>query len=96
MFDFIRTHRRFAMLALLVLVIPAFAFFGIEGYTGFMSRDKPLAEVNGVEITEAEFDQAKGAQLEQIRRSLGASFDAAAIDTPAFRQRILNDVINRR
>lgn len=96
MFDFIRTHRRLAMLALLVLIVPAFAFFGIEGYTGFMSRDKPLAEVNGVEITEAEFDRAKGAQLEQIRRTLGADFDAAAIDTPAFRQSILNELINQR
>ena len=96
MFDFIRTHRRLAMLALLLLIVPAFAFFGIEGYTGFMSRDKALAEVNGVEITEGEFDRAKGAQLEQIRRNLGANFDATAIDTPGFRQRILNDLINQR
>lgn len=96
MFDFIRTHRRLAMLALLVLVVPAFAFFGIEGYTGFMSNDKELAKVNGVAITEPEFDQARRAQLEQMRSILGADFDAEALDTPAFRQRILDELINRR
>ncbi|MFO7748232.1 MAG: SurA N-terminal domain-containing protein [Orrella sp.] len=96
MFDFIRTHRRLAMLALLVLVVPAFAFFGIEGYTGFMSNDKELAKVNGVAITEPEFDQARRAQLEQMRSMQGSDFDAEALDTPAFRQRILDELINRR
>lgn len=96
MFDFIRTHRRLALLALLVLVVPAFAFFGIEGYTGFMSNDKELAKVNDVAITEPEFDQARRAQLEQMRSILGADFDAEALDTPAFRQRILDELINRR
>ena len=96
MFDFIRSQRRIMMLVLLVLVVPAFAFFGIEGYTGFMSRDKALAQVNGEPITEPEFNAARRAQLEQMRSVLGASFDAQAIDTPAFRERVLNEIIDQR
>jgi peptidyl-prolyl cis-trans isomerase D len=96
MFDFIRSQRRIMMLVLLVLVVPAFAFFGIEGYTGFMTRDKELAQVNGVPITEPEFNAARRAQLEQMRSVLGANFDAQAIDTPAFRERVLNEIIDQR
>lgn len=96
MFDFIRSHRRWMQLVLLLLVVPAFAFFGIEGYVGFMSRDKELAEVNGVAITEPEYNAVRRNQLEELRQMLGAQFDAQAIDTPAFRERILNDMINQR
>ncbi len=96
MFDFIRSQRRIMMLVLLVLVVPAFAFFGIEGYTGFMTRDKELARVNGVAITEPEFNAARRAQLEQMRSVLGASFDAQALETPAFRERVLNEIIDQR
>lgn len=96
MFDFIRSQRRILMLVLLVLVVPAFAFFGIEGYTGFMSRDKELAQVDGMTITEPEFNAARRAQLEQMRSVLGDSFDAQALDTPAFRERVLNEIIDQR
>lgn len=96
MFDFIRNHRRWMQFILLLLVVPAFAFFGIEGYVGFMSRDKELAEVDGVAITQPEYDAARRAQLEQMRSLLGTQFDAQAIDTPAFRERVLNDLINQR
>lgn len=83
-------------LVLLLLVVPSFMFFGIEGYVGFMSRDKELAEVNGVAITQPEYDAVRRNQLEEMRQMLGAQFDAEAIDTPAFRERILNDMINQR
>lgn len=96
MFDFIRSHRRWMQLVLLLLVVPSFMFFGIEGYVGFMSRDKELAEVNGVAITQAEYDAVRRNQLEELRQMLGAQFDAEAIDTPAFRERTLNDMINQR
>ena len=96
MFDFIRNHRRWMQLVLLLLIIPAFAFFGIEGYVGFMSRDKELAEVNGNAITLPEYDMARRSQLEELRSVLGTQFDPQALDTPAFRERLLNDMIDQR
>lgn len=96
MFDFIRNHRRWMQLILLLLIVPAFAFFGIEGYVGFMSRDKELAEVNATPITLPEYDQARRAQLEQLRGMLGANFNAEAIDTAAFRERVLEEMIDQR
>ena len=96
MFDFIRNHRRWMQFILLLLIVPAFAFFGIEGYVGFMSRDKTLAEVDGSAITQPEFDFARRQQLDQLRSMLGGQFDAQALDTPAFRERVLNDLISQR
>lgn len=96
MFDFIRTHRRWMQFILLLLVVPAFAFFGIEGYVGFMSKEKELALVDGTPITQPEFDAAHRARLEELRGMLGAQFDAQAIDTPAFRERLLNEMIDQR
>jgi peptidyl-prolyl cis-trans isomerase D len=96
MFDFIRTHRRWMQLILLLLVVPAFAFFWVEGYVGFMSRDKELAQVNGVAIVEPEFDAVHRARLDELRGMLGAQFDAQAIDTPAFRRQLLNEMIDQR
>ena len=96
MFDFIRNHRRWMQLVLLLLIVPAFAFFGIEGYVGFMSKDKELAEVNGNAITLPEFDMARRSQLEELRSVLGTQFDPQALDTPAFRERLLNDMIDQR
>lgn len=84
------------LVILLVLVVPAFAFFGLEGYTGFMSRDRTLAEVNGVSITQPEFDAVRRNQLEEVRLAMGSQFDIEAIDTPAFRQSVLDDIINQR
>jgi peptidyl-prolyl cis-trans isomerase D len=96
MFEYIRTHRRAMLVLLLVLVVPAFAFFGLEGYTGFMSRDRTLAEVNGAPITQPEFDSVRRNQLEELRVAMGSQFDIEAIDTPAFRQSVLDDIIDQR
>jgi peptidyl-prolyl cis-trans isomerase D len=96
MFDLIRNHRRWMQFILLILIVPAFAFFGIEGYVGFMSRDRELATVDGIAITQPEYDMARRNQLEQMRSMLGPQFDPQAIDTPAFRQRVLNDLITQR
>lgn len=96
MFDFIRNHRRWMQLVLLLLVVPAFAFFGIEGYVGFMSQDRELAKVNGTPITLTEYDQARRARLEELRSMLGNRFDAEAIDTPRFREQLLNEMIDQR
>ncbi|MFW8564738.1 SurA N-terminal domain-containing protein [Orrella sp. 11846] len=96
MFDLIRNHRRWMQFILLILIVPAFAFFGLEGYMSFMSDEKELAVVNDRSITLPEFDQARRAQLESMRMQLGPQFDAQAIDTPAFRENLLNQMIDQR
>jgi peptidyl-prolyl cis-trans isomerase D len=61
-----------------------------------MSSEPELATVDGKGITLGEFNNARRAQLEQYRTMLGAQFDAAAFDTPGFREQLLNTLIDQR
>ncbi|MEI2414672.1 SurA N-terminal domain-containing protein [Orrella sp. JC864] len=96
MFDIIRNNRRVAMFLLLLLVVPSFVFFGMEGYMSFNSRDTELASVRGEPITQQEFDRVRAQQLEQYRAMLGSQFDASALDTPELRRRLLDQMIDTR
>ncbi|KOF52299.1 MULTISPECIES: SurA N-terminal domain-containing protein [unclassified Achromobacter] len=96
MFEFIRSHRRWMQLILLLLIVPSFFLVGIQGYESFMRREPELATVNGQPVTRAEFDMAHRNQLEQFRQRLGAQFDPALIDTPEMREALLNQLIDQR
>ncbi|OZI61023.1 SurA N-terminal domain-containing protein [Bordetella genomosp. 11] len=96
MFDFIRNHQRWMQLILLILIVPTFAFFGVQSYSSFMSEEPKMATVNGKPITQREYDQARRDQLDQYRQMMGAQFDPALVDTPAMRQRLLDQLINQR
>ncbi len=96
MFDFIRHHQRLMQLVLLLLILPSFVFFGVQGYTSLMSSEPELASVDGQPITLGEFNRARRAQLEQYRTQLGAQFDVAAFDTPELRDQLLNSLIDQR
>ncbi|CAB3670842.1 MULTISPECIES: SurA N-terminal domain-containing protein [Achromobacter] len=96
MFEFIRSHRRWMQLILLLLIVPSFFLVGIQGYDSFMRKEPELATVAGQPISRAEFDQAHRNQLEQMRARMGARFDPALVDTPAMRERLLNELINQR
>lgn len=96
MFDFIRNHQRWMQLILLLLILPSFAFFGVQSYTQLMSSEPELASVDGQAITLGEFNRARRSQLDQFRSMLGGQFDAAALDTPEFREQVLNSLIDQR
>ena len=96
MFEFIRHHQRLMQLVLLLLILPSFAFFGVQGYTSLMSAEPELATVDGQPITLGEFNRARRAQLEQYRTQLGAQFDVAAFDTPQLREQLLSSLIDQR
>ncbi len=96
MFDLVRNHKRWMLFLVLILILPSFVFFGIEGYTRLMEGDQALAKVNGMPITRAEYDAARRNQLDRARQMLGAGFDPLMFDTPAMRQQTLDQLINSR
>jgi len=96
MFESIRKHQRLLQFILLILILPAFMFFGISGYDGMLSRDGGVAEVAGEEITRAEFDAAQRQQIDQLRQMLGDGIDTKLFDTPAARSEILENLIAQR
>ena len=96
MFDSIRKHQRILQFLLLILIFPAFVFFGVSGYDRFLSDGDSVASVDGSKIARQEFDQAMRRQLEQMRRVLGDQVDAKLLDTPAARAEVLEGLISQR
>lgn len=96
MFDSIRKHQRILQFILVVLIFPAFALFGIQGYDRLMSSGDGVAKVDDAEISRQEFDQAHQRQLDQMRQMLGGQVDLATIDTPALRGEVLESLVTQR
>jgi peptidyl-prolyl cis-trans isomerase D len=96
MFDAIRKHQRLLQFILLILILPAFVFFGISGYDGMLVRDRGVAKVGDAEISQQEFDQAQRQQVEQLRQMLGDGVDTRMFDTPEARKEVLEGLISQR
>jgi len=96
MFDSIRKHQRILQFILLVLILPAFVFFGISGYDGMLSGDRGVAKVGDREIFQPEFDAAQRQQIDQLRQMLGDGVDTKLFDTPEARAEILEGLIAQK
>ena len=96
MFDTIRSHRRWLMIFLTLLVFPSFVVTGIYQYNSFMSEEAAVARVAGEAITPQQFEAAHRERLQQIRQALGENFDPAVFDTPAAREVSLNAMLGER
>lgn len=96
MFDSIRSHRRWLMLFLLLLVFPSFVVTGIYGYNQFVGGDNAVAQVDGEPITQAELDAAHREQIDRLRGMFGENFDARMFDTPQARAATLDNLLAER
>lgn len=96
MFDSIRSHRRWLMFFMLVLIFPSFVFFGIQGYNRFIEGDNAVARIGGKPVTPQELDAAQRERIEQLRRMFGDNFDAKLFDTPQARAATLDALLSER
>ena len=96
MFDFIRTHQRLMQLILLVLIVPSFVFFGIQGYDRMRGGGQGVAKVGGQTITEAELEASQREQIQRMQQDVGAGFDPKQFDTPAMRAQTLDGLVVQR
>jgi peptidyl-prolyl cis-trans isomerase D len=95
MFDSIRKHQRLLLLVLLILIIPAFVFFGVQGYDRLSDGDA-AATVGESKISLQEFEQARQRQLDQMRQMLGGQVDPALLDSAAMRGEVLESLVTQR
>lgn len=96
MFDFIRNHTRLVLGFLLLLIIPSFVFFGVDGYTRFQDGGSAtVASVDGVSITRGEWESAHQRVIDRQRRE-NPSQDSASLDTPELRAETLNALVRER
>lgn len=96
MFEFIRTHTRLALGFMLLLIIPSFVFFGVQGYSRFSdATNDTVAKVDGHGITRAEWDDSVKRYLDRLRRE-APNVDPAQLDTPALRRGALDSIVRER
>ncbi|MBV8033169.1 MAG: SurA N-terminal domain-containing protein [Betaproteobacteria bacterium] len=95
MFDFVERHKRILQIFLAIIGL-TFATWGIESYTRFHGGADTVAEVNGLRISQREFDQEVQRQQDQLRRMFGRSYDPSILDTPESRRTLLEGMINQR
>ena len=96
MFEFVRTHNRLLQFGLLVLILPSFVVFGIQGYSRFTDgANASVASVDGQAITQAEWDASHQQQVERIRRQAPTA-DVKLFDTPAARAQTLDALVRER
>ena len=96
MFDFVRNHTRLALGFMLLLIIPSFVFFGVQGYSRFNdASNDTVAKVDGQSITRAEWDDSHKRYVDQLRRQ-APNIDATKLDTPALRRDTLDGIVRER
>ena len=96
MFDFFRNHTRLALGFVLLLIIPSFIFFGLDGYNRSDGGDNTtVAKVDGVSITKAEWESVHQRAVDRVRRQ-NPDQDPKGLDTPEARQEALDGLVRDR
>ena len=96
MFDSVRTHRRWLMFFLVVLVFPSFVVTGVYSWNRFMSADTAVAIIGGEKILPQQFEAVQRERVEQLRQALGANFDPKVFDSAEARASILDSLLSER
>ena len=95
MFDLVHKYKRLIQVFLGLIAI-TFATWGIESYTQFRGARDTVATVNGMDISQREFQQELRRQQEQVRRMFGGAIDPAMLDSPEMRRSVLEAMIGQR
>lgn len=96
MFDFVRNHTRLTLGFMLLLIIPSFVFFGVEGYSKFSDgANTTVAKVDGRNISRAEWDNAHQRNVDRVRRQQ-PTLDVRMLETPQMRADTLDGLVRER
>lgn len=76
------------------LIIIVFTLWGVQSYLGG-GASATVADVDGVEITQIEFENALNAQQQQIRQ-IYRDVPASQFESPEFRQGVLDNLITNK
>jgi peptidyl-prolyl cis-trans isomerase D len=96
MFDSIRSHRRWLMPLLSVVVFLPFVFSGIYGFTHFVSDDNAVAKIDGDSIQLQDLEAVHRQRVEGLVQRLGNNIDTRMFDTPQMRAATLDNMLSER
>jgi len=95
LFDLVQKYKR-VIQVFLGLIALTFATWGIESYTRMRGGRDTVASVNGMDISQREFEQELRRQQEQLRRRWGGAIDPAMLESPEMRRSVLEAMIGER
>lgn len=95
MFDFVHRNKRVVQIVLALMTIP-FAVWGIESYTRSRGGADTVATVNGLSVTQRDFEAELRRQQEQMRRVFGRNFDPAMLERPEAKRAVLDALVTQR
>jgi peptidyl-prolyl cis-trans isomerase D len=95
MYDFVAKNKKLIMIVLMVLIIPPFAFFGIDSYFRGGATGQTVARVGNYSVSSEEFGRALREQQDALRRAAEGRVDPAVLDSNELRVRTLEGLIQR-
>jgi peptidyl-prolyl cis-trans isomerase D len=96
MFDLVHKYKRVIQVFLGLIAI-TFVGWGVENYTSMRQAGAgAVASVNGMDISEREFQEQLRSQQEQMRRMFGGAIDPSVLDSPESRRAVLEGMIEQR
>lgn len=95
MFDFVRKNNRLLQIGLAIVIVPSFILVGVQGYQGMQNNGPRVAEVADHKITQEEWDNAHRRDIERLQAQY-PNLDASFFDTPEFKKRSLDALIQMR
>ncbi|MGA0023819.1 MAG: SurA N-terminal domain-containing protein [Burkholderiales bacterium] len=96
MFDWIDKNRKTVMIGIFVLIVPPFAFFGIDSYFQGGSSGDAVATVGDYKISQFEFSQSLRERQEMLQRMAGGRVDPALIDSSELRFSVVDNLVQQR
>ena len=95
MFDFIRKHTQWTMGLLFLLIVPSFILVGMNSGNSSNSKGGVVAKVDGVEITQPEWDRAHQNEVDRLRTSQ-PNLDVKLLDSPEAHYATLERLVRDR
>ncbi len=96
MFDFVYKHKRALQWLLALVIIPPFAFFGVDSYLRGGESTATIATVNGQAVNQQEFNVALRERQEMMQNMSGGKIDPAMMDNPEMRFAVAESLVNQQ
>ncbi|MDP1933794.1 MAG: SurA N-terminal domain-containing protein, partial [Nitrosomonas sp.] len=96
MFNLIEKHRKKVMIGIFVLVIPPFAFFGIDSYFQKGGSGDAVATIGDYRVSQGEFSLALRERQEMLQRMSGGRVDPEMLDSTELRFSVVDNLVQQR
>ena len=97
MLETIRNHAKgWIAKVILGLIAVTFALFGVDSYMKGGGGADVIASVGKTKISRQEFSRELQNQTDQMREAMGEKYDRTTTETPEFRKRVLDNLLDRK